>query len=106
RSFGSTDSYGLVLVMVVATYVLATALPDRWSATVVPLAQVASVGLALHTSRARRGVLAVAGALGVVAAGAAVVNLVAEHGPGVRPLVFVTAGALYVVAPVAIVRHI
>src|SRR6266496_1631032 len=34
RSFSSTNSYGLVLLMIVVTYVLAASLSGRWAATI------------------------------------------------------------------------
>jgi hypothetical protein len=106
RSFYSADSYGLVLVMIVTTYVLAASLSERWGATILVFAQIGTVLLALRTSQARRGLLVVANVLFAVAAVAAVVNLFTDHDSGLRPLVFIAASLLYVVAPVSIVRHI
>jgi hypothetical protein len=106
RSFRSTESYGLVLLMIIVTYVLATSLSERWGASIVLFVQIATVRLALHTSGARRGLLAVANALFVVAAAGAVANLFSEHDSALRSLVFVISSGLYVVAPVSIVRHI
>jgi prepilin signal peptidase PulO-like enzyme (type II secretory pathway) len=106
RSFRSTDSYGLVLLMIVATYVLAVSLPDQWGATVLVLVQIVTVRLVLHTSQARRGLLLVANVLFVVAAVAAVVNLFTDHDSQLSSYVFVAASLLYVVAPVSIVRHV
>jgi hypothetical protein len=106
RSFRSTDSYGLVLLMIIATYALATSLSERWGASIVLFVQIATVRLALRTSGARRGFLAVANALFVVAAVGAVANLFSEHDSALRSLVFVVSSVLYVVAPVSIVRHI
>jgi len=106
RSFRSTDSYGLVLLMIVATYVLAVSLPDRWGATILVFLQIVTVRLALHTSQARRGLLLVANVLFAVAAVAAVVNLFTDHDSQLSSFVFVAASLLYVVAPVSIVRHV
>jgi Ion channel len=107
RSFRSTDSYGLVLLMIVATYVLAASLPDRWGATILVLVQIVTVRLALHTSQARRGLLLVANVLFAVAAVAAVVNLFTHDDDSqLSSYVFVAASLLYVVAPVSIVRPV
>jgi hypothetical protein len=106
RSFRSTDSYGLVLVMIVVTYVLAATLSERWGATILVFFQIGTVQLALHTSRAGRGLLLVANVLFAMAAVGAVVNLFTDHDSGVRPFVFIAASLLYVVAPVSIVRHV
>jgi Ion channel len=105
RSFRSTDSYGLVLLMIIATYVLAVSLPARWGASIVLVVQIATVRLSLHTSRARRGILVVANAIFAVAAVAAVANLFSERS-ALTAFVFAAACALYAVAPVSIVRHI
>jgi Ion channel len=106
RSFYSTDSYGLVLLLIVTTYVLATALSQRWAASVLLTAQIATVWLALRTSQARRGLRLAADGLFVLAAVAAVANLRPRSGLPLEPSVFVASGVLYLVAPFSIVRHI
>jgi hypothetical protein len=106
RSFRSTDSYGLVLLMIIATYVLAVTLSARWTGSVVLFVQIATVRLSLHTSQARRGLLAVSNVILVIAAVGAVVNLFSTHESGLRSFVFITSSILYLVAPISIVRHI
>jgi hypothetical protein len=106
RSFWSTDSYGLVLLMIVTTYVLATTLSQHWAATVLLTAQIATVWLALRTSQARRGVRLAADGLFVLAAVAAVASLRPRGGLPLEPSVFVASGVLYLVAPFSILRHI
>ena len=106
RSFWSTDSYGLVLLMIVTTYVLAATLSQRWAATVILTVQIATVWLALRTSQARRGVRLAADGLFVLAAVAAVGDLRPRSGLPLEPSVFVASGVLYLVAPFSIVRHI
>jgi hypothetical protein len=106
RSFRSTSSYGLVLLMIIVTYVLAVSLSARWSGSIVLFAQIATVRLSLHTSQARRGLLTVANVVLVVAAIGAVANLFSERESGLRSFVFITSSILYVVAPISIVRHI
>jgi hypothetical protein len=106
RSFRTTDSYGLVLVMIVATYVLAVTLSERWGATILVFVQIATVWLVLRTSQAHRGLLLVADILFVVAAASGVLNLFTDHDSALRPLVFGTATLLYVVAPFAVIRHV
>jgi len=101
-----TDSYGLVLLLIVATYVLTATVSWQWGATVLLLVQISTVWLALRASLARRGLRLVANGLFCFAAVAAVANLVANGKPAVQPSVFMAAGVLYVVAPFAIVRHI
>ncbi len=105
RSFRSTDSYGLVLLMIIATYVLSVTVSARWGASIVLFVQIATVRLSLHTSHARRSFLAVANAAFLVAAVGAVANLFSEY-DSLASFVFVASCFLYVVAPVSIVRHI
>ena len=106
RSFYSTDSYGLVLLTIVTTYVLAATLSQRWTATILLTAQIATVWLALRTSQARRAFRLAADGLFVLAAAAAVANLVPRVDLTLEPLVFVASGVLYLLAPFSIVRHI
>ena len=94
RAFYSTDSYGLVLLMIVTTYVLATTLSQRWAASVLLTAQIATVWLALRTSQARRGLRLAADGLFVLAAVAAVANLRPRSGLPLEPSVFVASGVL------------
>ena len=106
HSFHSTGSYGLLMLMIVATYVLATTLTQQWGATIVLVAQIGTVWLALRTSLARRRLRGVAAVLFAAATVAAVANLFVERDSDLVAFVFLTASALYVVAPVSIVRHI
>jgi hypothetical protein len=106
RSFRSTDSYGLVLLMIVATYVLVTTLSRQLGATILLVAQIATVWLALRTSHARRGLRLAANGLFVLAGVVAVVNLVAPRERTLEAFVFAAAVVLYLLAPFSIVRHI
>jgi hypothetical protein len=106
RAFYSADSYGLVLLMIVATYVLSVASSHHQTATVVIVVQIATVWLALRTSRAGRRVRLAASVLFLLALIAALVNAFAESGNGRDALVFSASSVLYFVAPVAIVKHL
>jgi ion channel len=106
RAFYSADSYGLVLLMIVTTYALSVASSEQKLVTVVLVVQIATVWLALRTSLAGRRVRLAASALFVFAAVMAIVNLF-THGSDQRDaLVFSAASVLYLVAPVAIVKHL
>ena len=106
RSFRSPDSYGLVVVMIVATYVLAVSLDHVWGATVVLFVQIATVRLALHASLAHRPLRLVADALFVIAGLGAIANLFMRSEDALVAFVFLASGVLYVVAPFSIIRHI
>jgi hypothetical protein len=85
---------------------MAAALSERWGATILVFVQIGTVWLALRTSEARRGLLVVANVLFAVAVAGAVINLFTDAESGLSGFVFVAASLLYVVAPVAIVRHV
>lgn len=106
RAFRSPDSYGLVLVMIVTTYALAVTVGERRAAIVVVVAQIATVWLAVRTSKARRGVVLAANLLFLAAIAAGIADLVAAGDHDVRPWLFLASSLLYVVAPVTIVRHV
>jgi hypothetical protein len=106
RSFRSVDSYGLVFVMIVLTYVLAVSLPMSWGATILLFVQIATVRLALHTSLARRPLRIVANVLFVLAALGAIANLFTVADEALLAFVFLAGSVLYAVAPFSIVRHV
>jgi hypothetical protein len=106
RAFHTTGSYGLVLVMIVVTYVLAVTLSGDWGATLLLFGQMGAVWLALRTSRARRGLRVMATGLFALAGLVAVANLFLSDATSVLALVFMAASFLYFVAPFSIVRHI
>jgi hypothetical protein len=105
HAFRSPDSYGLVLLLIVATYVLAVSLNARWGAAIVVLAQIGTVWLALHTSQARPGLRLAVNVLFVLAAVAAISVLFIDE-PNLLPGLFIGGSLLYIVAPISIVRHI
>jgi hypothetical protein len=105
RGFRSADSYGLVLLMIVVTYVLAASLSAR-GASLLILVQIVTVRLALHTSLARRRARLIADGLFVLALVCAIANLFPSDPSTLELWVFITATVLYFMAPIAIVRHI
>jgi hypothetical protein len=106
RSFGATGSYGLVLVMIVVTYVLAATLSGRWAATILLFIQIATVWQALRLSAARRGLRIAANGLFVLSMIAAVGNLFVTTDDAFVAFAFTAAAVLYFVAPFSIVRHV
>jgi hypothetical protein len=106
RHFLAADSYALVLILIVVSYALAVSIHGREAGSIVLFVQIVTVWFALRTSRAHRGVLAVAASLLVAAGVVAVFGLFT--GTPTRPLtaVFIMSAVLYTIAPVSIVRHI
>jgi hypothetical protein len=106
RSFTSSDGYGLVLVMVIATYALTVSVPVSWGATLVTLVQIATVWQILRTSRARRSLRRVADALFVVAGIGAVAHFFDDTNDRFLWFLLAAGTVLYFIAPVSIVRHV
>ena len=106
KAFCSPDSYGLVLLLIVLTYVLSVTLTQAWSSSLVLAVQIATVWVTLRTSQAGRVGRLVAGVSLVIATMAAVANLFFSSqiaGPKILPVV---SGLLYFVAPLSIARHL
>jgi Ion channel len=106
RSFVSGDSYGLVLLLVVVTYVVSVSVTQTRAASIVLTVQLATVWLTLRTSQARPVVRRVADIVLCLAAAVAVASFFA-HNPG-NELggIFTVCCLLYLIAPLSIVRHL
>jgi Ion channel len=106
RSFVSADSYGLVLLLVVVTYVVSVSFTEAQAASIVLVVQLATVWLTLRTSRARPVVRRVAdivlGLAAVVAVGSFFVHQRGAELGGI----FAVCCLLYLIAPFAILRHL
>jgi hypothetical protein len=106
RSFVSADSYGLVLLLVVVTYVVSVSMTEEHAASVVLTVQLATVWLTLRTSRARRAVRLIADIVLCLAAVVAVVSLFVHKPGGQLGGIFTVCCLLYLIAPFSIVRHL
>jgi hypothetical protein len=105
RSKPARGGYGVVLLMIIGTYLLALFAVNRWMLVLLLFVQILTVWQALRVSGARIGLrLAAAGvfALALVAAG---LNLVAGDSPLIG-YTFLAASALYLLAPFSIVRDL
>ncbi|MFL5767869.1 MAG: potassium channel family protein [Actinomycetota bacterium] len=102
----AADSYGLVLIFIVASYALAVSLHGAEAPSVVLFAQILTVWFALRTSKAKRGVLLLAGTLLLAAAVVGIIGLFAGTERHPLTFVFVVSCLLYTIAPISIVRHI
>ena len=106
RSFVSADSYGLVLLLVMVTYIVSVSITETWAGSIVLTVQLATVWFTLRTSQARPVVRRVADIVLCLAAAAAVVSFFAHQTGGERGGVFVVCCLLYLIAPFSIVRHL
>ena len=105
QGLSSPDRYGLVLLLIAVSYIVSSTVTQSWSGSVVLATQIATVWLALRVSQVRRGVRLIADVALVIAIVAAVVGLFVHQDLDTRVLPAVSA-VLYVVAPVAIIRHL
>ena len=106
RSFVSAESYGLVLLLVMVTYVVSVSVQKTVAAPIVLTVQLATVWLTLRTSRARPVTRLVADVGLSVAAIAAVLSFFKhETGPELGGI-FALCCLLYLIAPFSIVRHL
>ena len=106
RTFTSPDSYGLLLLLILVTYILICTIHAGRAFSVVLLAEMATLWLALHTSDAHRAVRALATVLLVIAATALVGNVVRNDNQHVHVFVDGAAMLLYFLAPWVIVGHL
>lgn len=104
-ALSSSDRYGLVVLLILLSYVLSVSLTQSWAGSVVLMAQIATVWVALSVSRARRSLRLIANIALLVAIVGAVVGLFLERDVDGRFLPAVSA-LLYLVAPLSIIRHL
>jgi hypothetical protein len=101
----SLESYAAVFVLVIVTYVLTVTLADE-RPTLVLAAQMLTVWLVLHVSRAHRGTRIVATVVLALAALAALVHLFIDSDAYANGTLFLAGGILYAVAPITILREL
>jgi hypothetical protein len=97
--------YASVLMLIVATYVLALVPGERWLPTVLLVLQSGTVWQALRVSRARPVLRAVSAAVVALALATAAFALFTP-GSALTGPTFLAAGGLYLVAPLSIVRDL
>jgi Ion channel len=106
RSFVSADSYGLVLLLVVVTYVVSVSFTEAQAASIVLVVQLATVWLTLRTSRARPVVRRVANIVLSLAAVVAVGSFFVHQRGTELGGIFAVCCLLYLIAPFSILRHL
>ena len=106
RALYAPDSYALVLLLILVTYALSAALTASWATSLIVAVQIAAVWVTLRAARARRTVQAIANTALGVAALAAIVSLVVSQQFHTDSVVAWVSCALYLAAPIAIVRHL
>src|SRR5262245_19688138 len=105
HAFISPNSYGMVLALIVATYVVAVSSSPQW-APVVMLMQVVTVWFASRTSRAVRAVRIVVDGILVVAVLFAFLDIFSGLPDEPESRVFAISAVLYLIAPLSMIRHV
>ena len=104
--FYAPDSYGLVVLLILVTYVVSVAVEAEWGASLVVVVQVATVWFALRTSRARRSARLAADGLLVLASAVAILAPLLDTSRGTSNFVLAASVVLYLIAPLSIVRSL
>ena len=81
RPFRFSDSYGVVLLLVVVTYIVSVSVTEEWATSIVLTVQLATVWFTLRISHARPGIRFIANVVLVLAAVVAAVSFFV-HDPG------------------------
>ena len=107
RALVDGDSYGFVLLLIIASYVASITVSSDWGASAVVFIQIGTVWFALRTSHARKRVRHAAFVLMVIAATSAIANVFYAGDPKqTRLWVFALGSLLYFIAPFSIIRHL
>jgi hypothetical protein len=106
RSFVSTDSYGLVLLLVMVTYVVSVSVNEARAASIVLVVQLVTVWITLRTSQARPLVRRIANVVLVLAAIVTVGSFFVHEKGTQLGGIFAVCCLLYLIAPFSIVRHL
>lgn len=104
-AFISPNSYGMVLGLIVGTYIAAVTLTDANTAGFVVILQVVTVWFALRTSKASRLTRLLADGVLVIALVAAAGDFLLGGEETLRGLPAMSA-LLYFIAPISIIRHL
>jgi Ion channel len=106
QAFSSPDSYGLVLLLIVVTYVLSATATAAWAVSLVLFVQIVTIWTTLQASQARRRLRKATSAILVISGAVAILNLFISREPAGDGVMAVFSGLLYLAAPVIIVRHL
>ena len=106
RPIHFSDSYGVVLLLVVVTYIVSVSVTEEWATSIVLTVQLATVWFTLRISHARPGIRFIANVVLVLAAVVAAVSFFV-HNPGDQlGVISIVCCLLYFIAPFSIVRDL
>lgn len=106
RPFHFAESYAIVLMLVVVTYIVSVSITEERATSIVLTVQLATVWFALRISHARPGIRLVANIVLVLAAIVAVVSFFVNNEGDQLGVISAVCCLLYFIAPFSIVRHL
>jgi ion channel len=106
EAFYSPNSYGLVLLLILLTYVLSITLTNGRAVSVVVAVQIATIWVVLRASEARRRLRVFASVLAALSAAVAILNLFIPDQTDDKGFLALVSALLYLGAPFSIVRHL
>jgi uncharacterized membrane protein HdeD (DUF308 family) len=106
EAFYSPNSYGLVLLLILLTYVLSVMLTEGRAVSTVVAMQIATIWVVLRASEARRRLQMIAGVFAVLSGLAAILNLFIPDQVDEKGFMALVSALLYLAAPFSIVRHL
>ena len=102
----SPDSYGVVLLLILFTYLFSVTVTETWANSLVITVQIATVWVVLRVSQARPGVRRFATGLLLISAVAAAFNLFAGRTTWEEGSIWLVSSLLYLIAPFSIARNL
>jgi Ion channel len=102
----SPNSYGLVLLLILLTYVLSVTLTRGWVVSIVVAVQIATIWVVLRASDARRRLRIISSLLAALSAIVAILNVFLPGQVGDNGFIALVSALLYLGAPFSIVRHL
>ena len=106
EAFYSINSYGLVLLLILLTYVLSVTLTEGRAVSIVVAVQIATGWVVLRASNARRRLRIIASVLAVLAGIVAILNLFIPNQVDDNGFMALVGALLYLGAPFSIIRHL
>jgi hypothetical protein len=106
EAFYSPNSYGLVLLLILLTYVLSVTLMGGRAISIVVAVQIATIWVVLRASEARRRHRVFVSVLAAISAIVAITNAFIPDQVGGNGFMALVSALLYVGAPFSIVRHL
>jgi Ion channel len=106
EAFYSPNRYGLVLLLILLTYVLSVTLTEGRVLSIVVAVQIATIWVVLRASESRRRLRLIAGLFTVLSALVAILNLFIPDQVGEQGFMALVSALLYLAAPFSIIRHL